>query len=206
MITFPDFCRSLKVTSETGEEAGRTRMCAICDPTLMEYSQDPLIGKFLLLILLGESHSLVTVSKTIRYPGHAQFFKFLKDFGLLSTNQYPNQPSINPREVIEYYLETNLPRGQPDIVLTRITIIGKKNSQKLKHIYQMIDLKDPNTGYSAMARTTSYPTSIIGQLIADGTISNRGVVYAEEVVPAKTLLEELKKRNIRFTFSEESIG
>ena len=66
----------------------------------------------------------------------------------------------------------------------------------------MIDLMDPKTGYSAMARTTSFPTSIIGQFIGDGTISSLGVVYAEEAVPATTLLEELKTRNITFTSSE----
>jgi lysine 6-dehydrogenase len=91
------------------------------------------------------------------------------------------------------------------VVLTRTTITGEKNGIKLKHIYQMIDLLDPNTGYSAMARTTSFPTSIIGQLVADRTISTKGVVYAEEVVPATNLLEELKKRNIKFDFSEAVI-
>lgn len=140
--------------------------------------------------------------KTIRFPGHAQFFKFLKDFGLLSSSPHPKFPSITPREVIEFYLEKNLPRGQPDAVLAQIAITGKINSQNIKHTYQMIDLMDPTTGYSAMARTTSFPSSIIGQFIANHTVSTHGVVYAEEAVPATKLLEELKKREITFDFSE----
>ena len=58
------------------------------------------------------------------------------------------------------------------------------------------------TGYSARARTTSYPTSIIGQLIAHKKISSPGVVYAETAVPADLLLEELEKRSITFEFQE----
>ena len=47
--------------------------------------------------------------KTIRFPGHLQFFKFLKDFEFLSSSPYPKRPTITPREVIEYYLSKKLP-------------------------------------------------------------------------------------------------
>jgi len=144
--------------------------------------------------------------KTIRFPGHAQFFKFLKDFGLLSNSPYPKHPSITPREVLEYYLSNKLPHSQPDVVLARITIIGIIKDKYVKHTYQLIDLMNKKTGYSAMARTTSYPTSIIGQLIANEKISSPGVVYAETAVPAELLLQELEKRSIKFEFQEEFIS
>ncbi|MCK4848420.1 MAG: saccharopine dehydrogenase NADP-binding domain-containing protein [Candidatus Heimdallarchaeota archaeon] len=143
--------------------------------------------------------------KTIRFPGHAQFFKFLKDFELLSGSPYPKHPSVTPREVIEYYLSNKLPRGQPDAVLARITITGEIKDKYIKHTYQLIDLMDKTTGYSAMARTTSYPTSIIGQFIAHKKISSPGVVYAEIAVPADLLLQELEKRSIKFEFQEKFI-
>jgi lysine 6-dehydrogenase len=144
--------------------------------------------------------------KTIRFPGHAQFFKFLKDFGLLSNSAYPKHPSITPREVLEYYLSNKLPHSQPDAVLARITIIGTIKGKYVKHTYQLIDLMNKTTGYSAMARTTSYPTSIIGQLIAKKKISSQGVVYAEIAVPAELLLLELERRSIKFEFQEEYIS
>ena len=144
--------------------------------------------------------------KTIRFPGHVQYFKFLKDFGLLSNSPYPKHLSITPREVIEYYLSNKLPHGHPDVVLGRITIIGLIKGKKVKHTYQLIDLMDNTTDYSAMARTTSYPTSIIGQLITKKKISSQGVVYAETAVPAELLLQELEKRSIKFEFQEEFIS
>ncbi len=140
--------------------------------------------------------------KTIRYPGHVQFFMFLKEFGLLSSEKYPPNPVLSPREVIEYYLVQNLPHNQPDAVLARITVIGKINNQKIKYVYQLIDLYDLETGFSAMARTTAFPTSIIGQFIAHNEISKDGVIKGEEYVPTERLIEELEKRKIFFDFQE----
>ncbi|MHA2337100.1 MAG: saccharopine dehydrogenase family protein, partial [Candidatus Hodarchaeales archaeon] len=137
--------------------------------------------------------------KTIRFHGHCQFFSFLKDFGLLSSDSYPNNSSINPREIIEYYLAKNLPQNEPDAVLVRIAITGTKNDRTEKVQYQLIDLADPSSGFSAMARTTSFPTSIIGQMITHGIIKEKGVVPHEVVVPEKEFKEELAKRNIIFT-------
>ncbi len=129
--------------------------------------------------------------KTIRFPGHAQFFAFLKEFGLLSSEEFPPNPTLSPREVIEYYLVKNLPQNQPDAVLARITIIGNFGNKEIKHTYELIDLYEPETNFSAMARTTAYPTSIIGQFIAHGQITSQGVIKSEEHVPAERLLEEL---------------
>ncbi|MHA2096556.1 MAG: saccharopine dehydrogenase family protein [Candidatus Hodarchaeales archaeon] len=140
--------------------------------------------------------------KTIRFPGHAQFFAFLKEFGLLSSEKYPLNHLITPREVIEYYLVKTLPQNQPDAVLARVSIIGKIGNQRFKHVYQLIDLYDSETNFSAMARTTAYPTSIIGQFIAHGMISTYGVIKGEEHVPANELIDELRKRNIQFDFFE----
>ncbi|MHA2225084.1 MAG: saccharopine dehydrogenase family protein [Candidatus Hodarchaeales archaeon] len=137
--------------------------------------------------------------KTIRYPGHYQFIKFLKEFGLLSAINYPKNPEITPREIIEHYLEKNLPKNKPDVVLARITIKGSINGVKEIHTYQLIDLTDPTTGFSAMARTTAYPTSIIGQFIAHDLITTRGVIPGEKIVPIDPFKTELKKRNIEFS-------
>ncbi|MDH7517739.1 MAG: saccharopine dehydrogenase C-terminal domain-containing protein, partial [Candidatus Thermoplasmatota archaeon] len=45
-------------------------------------------------------------------------------------------------------------------------------------------------------RTTGYPASIITQMIADGTIKERGVFCPEEIVPCKPFFGELRKRDI----------
>ena len=74
-----------------------------------------------------------------------------------------------------------------------------KNNRTENLQYQLIDLADPGSGFSAMARTTSFPTSIIGQMITHGIIKEKGVVPHERVVPEEKFKEELTKRNIIFT-------
>ncbi|MFX0184302.1 MAG: saccharopine dehydrogenase family protein [Candidatus Hodarchaeota archaeon] len=140
--------------------------------------------------------------KTIRYPGHCQFFRLLKDIGLLSSEKYPKNPKTNPRELVEYYLARYLPKGDPDVVLVRIMITGIIDGQTKNHRYQLIDFMDQKTGYSAMARTTAFPTSIIGQFIGHGKIKIRGVIPGEITVPLNDFIKELEKRNIIFKFKE----
>jgi lysine 6-dehydrogenase len=141
--------------------------------------------------------------KTIRYPGHCQFFQFLKQFGLLSSEPVATLHDLNPREVVEYFLEKNLPKKENDVVLVRITVEGIKDNQPTNITYQLIDLTDQQTGYSAMARTTSYPISIIGQLIKRGIIKIKGVIPGEIAVPENEFMSELEKRNIIFTIINE---
>ncbi|MHA1971904.1 MAG: saccharopine dehydrogenase family protein [Candidatus Hodarchaeales archaeon] len=141
--------------------------------------------------------------KTLRYPGHCQYFRFLKEFDLLSSNPYPKNLSITPRELIEYYLVKTLPKNEPDVVLAKIIITGTINGRNTQHEYQLIDKMDLQNKISAMARTTAFPTSIIGQFIAQERIPSFGVLHSETVIPYSLFLEELKKRNINFDFSEE---
>ncbi|MHA2363070.1 MAG: saccharopine dehydrogenase family protein [Candidatus Hodarchaeales archaeon] len=144
--------------------------------------------------------------KTIRYLGHCQFFQFLKEVGLLSSEPYPNNTNINPREIIEFYLKRSLPQNAPDVVLIRILITGIKDNKNQQLIFQIIDLADENTGYSAMARTTSYPISIIGQMIAKEIINDRGVIPGEMAVPAKEFMKELDKRSINLLINNVDLS
>ncbi len=45
-------------------------------------------------------------------------------------------------------------------------------------------------------RTTAFPTSIIAQLLAHGTVQKRGVLPPELCVPGDIMITELKKRNV----------
>ena len=62
--------------------------------------------------------------------------------------------------------------------------------------YTMIDQYDEKNKITSMMRTTSYPTSIIAQMINRGIIKDPGVFGCEEIVPCAPFFKELKKRNI----------
>ncbi|MCY3410953.1 MAG: hypothetical protein INQ03_04865 [Candidatus Heimdallarchaeota archaeon] len=132
--------------------------------------------------------------KTIRYAGHCQFIQFLKEFGLLSSEPYKN---TTPREVVEYCLQKTLPQQEPDLVLVKVEVKGKVDNLPKTVIFEIIDHYDQNTGFSSMARTTAFPISILGIMIADGRIHEFGVVPGERVTPHDDFISELAKRNIK---------
>ncbi|MHA2502885.1 MAG: saccharopine dehydrogenase family protein [Candidatus Kariarchaeaceae archaeon] len=130
--------------------------------------------------------------KTIRYPGHMQYFRFLLDFDLLSDEKVGE---YTPREIIEQKLVDHLPKGGEDVVLIRVFVSGISEGLSKAFVWECIDHPDI---FTAMGRTTSYPISIIGQMIANGTISTKGVVPGETAVPFEKFVEELEKRGIVF--------
>jgi len=135
--------------------------------------------------------------KTIRYKGHYEKFKTLLDLGFASSEPIMVGNSLRTaREVFQELLKKKLPSTGPDLILMRVWIKGTINGQQKTLAYEMIDYYDEKAKISAMMRTTSFPTSIIAQMVVNGTITARGVLPPEECVPVEPLIEELKKRNI----------
>src|SRR5262249_3976468 len=106
------------------------------------------------------------------------------------------------RELFEELLRRKLPSNGPDTVLTRVTITGRMKAHPASLVYEMIDYYDEKLKITSMMRTTAFPTSTIAQMIANGTITARGVLPPEQCVPLPPLLEELRNRNI---FIKESV-
>ncbi|MCP2605255.1 saccharopine dehydrogenase NADP-binding domain-containing protein [Candidatus Aminicenantes bacterium AH-873-B07] len=121
--------------------------------------------------------------KTIRYPGHVQSIKILKACGLFSRKPiYINNQQIIPREVLKVLLESKLKLGKEgDVTLMRVVVSGKKAGKPVTHIFEMIDYYDKKKGYTSMAKTTCYPASIIAQMIVSGKISQRGILFPENI-------------------------
>ena len=140
--------------------------------------------------------------KTIRYPGHSQFIRFMLDLSLFSSEPVLiDKQKIIPRKLSAYLLTKYLPTNQPDVVLIRIEIEGKRNGKKVRKTYDCIDYYDPKTKLTSMQRTTGFPVAIIAQLLATGQIKTKGVIPQELAVPGNIFIKELKKRNIKFTQS-----
>ncbi|MBI5475352.1 MAG: saccharopine dehydrogenase NADP-binding domain-containing protein [Ignavibacteriales bacterium] len=135
--------------------------------------------------------------KTIRYKGHCERFKTLLDLGFASSEPLMVGTSVKTaRELFQELLKKKLPSSGHDLILMRVWIQGTKNNERKTLTYEMIDYFDDKTRISSMMRTTSFPTSIIAQMIINGTIKERGVLPPEQCVPVQPLIEELKKRNI----------
>jgi lysine 6-dehydrogenase len=136
--------------------------------------------------------------KTIRHPGHCKHFKHLLDLGLANKEKiYIGKKEITPRDEFVSFLLKILPKNEKDVVLLKVLSKGIKEDKDVTIDYTMIDYYDKKNNITSMMRTTSYPTSIIAQLIEKEKIKDHGVFGCEEIVPCKPFFNELKKRDIK---------
>lgn len=146
--------------------------------------------------------------KTIRYAGHCEKFKTMIDLGLCLSDQIMvDFQKVNPRKVFGELLQKHLPADGPDYVLVRLDFVGRLKAEtraagsvsstgvdKLR--YDIVDKLDPETGMSAMMRTTAFPASIIAQMMASGKVISRGATPQERAIDPDRFVAELTRRNI----------
>jgi len=163
------------------------------------------VGAPLLLIEhLGLKDVKEAWSKTVRWPGHCEIWRKLIDLGLTRTDL---RLKIRGREItpLEFLIELGektlqYEKGEGDLVVMRVHVTGEKNGEKIAYAYELIDFYDEENETTAMARTTSYPCSIVTQMIGRGDIKEKGVIHAGKIgwnpKLAKSFFSELAKRNI----------
>jgi lysine 6-dehydrogenase len=131
--------------------------------------------------------------KTIRYPGHCDKFKTMIDLGLCSSEPLNvDGATVKPRRVLGDLLVKNLPHDEPDVVLVRVAFVGEGR----RLTYDIIDRYDPDTGLSAMMRTTAFPASIVALMMARGQTTTKGALPQERCIPPDAFMGELAKRKI----------
>lgn len=138
--------------------------------------------------------------KTIRYKGHCEKFRALMDLGFTSSEPIMVGGGVKTnREFFADLLRKKLDTGGKDVVLARATLQGRSDNAEKTLAYEFIDYYDDDAKMTAMMRTTAFPTSIIAQMLAKGTITMRGVLPPEACVPGDVLIYELRKRNVNIT-------
>lgn len=131
--------------------------------------------------------------KTIRYPGHCARFKTMIDLGLCSSAPLDvDGAAVKPRRLLGELLVKNLPHDEPDVVLVRVEFEG--DGKRLR--YDIIDRFDPQTGLSAMMRTTAFPASIVALMMARGQTTARGALPQERCIDPALFMKELAARRI----------
>lgn len=131
--------------------------------------------------------------KTIRYPGHCAKFKTMIDLGLCSSAPIDvDGAAVKPRRLLGELLVKNLPHDEPDVVLVRVEFAGGGKTLR----YDIIDRYDPETGLSAMMRTTAFPASIVALMMARNQTTSKGALPQERCIAPQLFMDELAKRKI----------
>lgn len=159
---------------------------------------------------LGISKTLQSTSRcSMRWPGHSAFWKKMVDLKFLSEEPVPGLPcEITPHQFMVKHLEPQLQykEGERDLVIMRNIVIGKKDGKGKKMTFDMLDMRDLETGLFAMNRTVGYTASIVAQMIANGEIEKKGFLAPVRDIPYNRFLQEISKRGIVIKEKSENFG
>ena len=142
---------------------------------------------------------------SLRWPGHAAYWKKMVDLGFLSEEPIMvNGQEVSPRQFVHDLIEPQIHYApeERDVAGIRIDVRGLKNGKSKRIIYQMIDRRDLKTGLLAMQRTVGYTASIGAQMLLRGDITKRGLLTPTRDIPVEKFVAELEKRNIIITREE----
>lgn len=121
--------------------------------------------------------------KTLRYPGHVEYVRVLKESGFFSEDPVEvNGQSISPLDFTSKILfdEWKLAEDEPEITVMRVSLKGTdQQGHPAEVIYDLHDQYDSETGVSSMSRTTGYTATAAANWLLDGHFDQRGVFPPE---------------------------
>lgn len=142
---------------------------------------------------------------TLRYPGHAEQMRVLREAGFFSSEPLEvDGVEVSPLAMTSKLLfdQWRLEEGEEDLTVMRIEVEARGGGRRERYIYDMLDRYDPRTGLSSMARTTGFTCAAIARLVADGSYARRGVSAPEHVGGEAgcfdRVMEDLGARGVRF--------
>lgn len=150
------------------------------------------------------------VEKTLRYPGHAEQMRTLRDAGFFSQEpvEIGGRP-VAPLDMTSHLLfQAWQPRGDGrDLVVMRVRIAGELEGRELITTLDLYDEYDRETGTTAMARTTGYTCAAAARLVSQGIYREPGIRPLEyvgaEPQPYDHMINNLLQRGITFEIHQE---
>jgi lysine 6-dehydrogenase len=140
-------------------------------------------------------------NKTLRYPGHWEWFKAYSELGLLEQEPVRvGDLEIVPRDLFHVLLEPKITSTDVrDVAVMRTKSVGDRGGVRAEALVELIDRYDEATGFTAMQRLTGWHASIVAILAAQGRIG-AGAVPVESAVPGSVIADEMRRRG--FTIDE----
>lgn len=155
-------------------------------------------------IIYTMSHIKNMKEKTLRYPGHVEYIKVLKESGFFNNEKIEvNNSLISPLDFTSKILfnEWKLEEEQEEITVMKVTVKGKNMNGKIEQItYNLYDEYCKETKTSSMARCTGYTATATANMFLDGLFTEKGVFPPELLGKYKScfnyIINYLKDRNV----------
>ena len=126
--------------------------------------------------------------KTLRYPGHVEYVRVLKESGFFNTKPTLGN-KLSPLDVTSKILfdEWKLGEMEEELTVMRVTLVGvnKKTNKKEEIVFDLHDEFDVKTKTSSMARTTGYTATAAVNMFLEGLVKKTGILPPELVGSSK---------------------
>lgn len=143
--------------------------------------------------------------KTMRYPGHIDKVRFLRDIGFFSEAPLMVQGrEVRPIDLTAELLfpQWELKPGDVDLTIMRVMVSGIKNGKERAYVWDLFDQYDEKSGVHSMARTTGYTATSVIRLLREGLFDKKGIISPEIIgqdeKSVQFVLEKLKEKNIDY--------
>jgi lysine 6-dehydrogenase len=141
--------------------------------------------------------------KTLRYPGHIQKIAVLRECGFFGDESVEvGDQRVRPIDLTAELLFPmwKLQEGEGDLTVMQIQVVGTRNSQRLRYVYDLLDHYDHDQRVTSMARTTGYTATMTARLIHEGKYTRTGIsppeYLGQEYGCVGHLLEGLERRGV----------
>ena len=148
------------------------------------------------------------IEKTMRYPGHAERMRTLREAGFFSQEAVEvNGQSVTPLSLTSKLLfrDWAYAPGEEDMTVMRIRARGTKAGNPTEYRWDLADRYSKEQQATSMSRTTALPCAIAARWLLDGEFAKPGV-HAPEVLATgglpERMLQELEKRGVSYSHHE----
>ena len=191
-------------------------MPALSEPELVEFPGVGTLEAFNtdgLRSLIATVKAPFMVEKTMRYPGHIEKIRVLRESGFFATE--PVQVAgvaVRPLDLASRLLFPlwQFGPGEEDITAMRVVVEGTSAGRRVRRTFEMLDRYDRTTGTSSMARTTGYTCAAGVRLVARGLWGRKGVSPPEflgrERACYEFMMADLAARGVAFRETVEPLA
>ena len=116
--------------------------------------------------------------KTLRYPGHIEKMRMLRESGFFGKDPIQvGGVAISPLDLTTALLFPlwQMHEGDEDFTVMRVTVAGEVAGQPVRKVFSLLDRYDRTTGTTSMARTTGYTCTAAVRLLASGGFTRKGI-------------------------------
>jgi lysine 6-dehydrogenase len=145
--------------------------------------------------------------KTLRFPGHADRMRLLRETGFFGQEPVEVAPGVQVRPIDLtaklMFPHWQLQPGEEDFTVMRVVVEGRREGRRVRHTFDLLDRFDRATGTTSMARTTGYTCTAAVRALAAGLWTQPGIAPSEllgrHAATCSFLLAQLAARGVHLT-------